>query len=107
MNRKVWDNLTETELKDLWMQNKTGEIAVMFGVSFSAAYNRIKRLHFRKRGPVNQVWRNLTWSELHGLIVVGLTYTEIGRLFGVSKSAVAGKVYWFRRKQNASLNQQL
>ena len=98
MSRKTWALLTAEQLKELWSKHKSGDIAEMYGISRNVARNRLKRLHTRKRPPVNVVWRDTTFDQLKSLIASGLSYTQIGNLFGVTKSAVAGKIYWFKRK---------
>ena len=99
MSRKAWALLTAEQLKELWSKHKSSEIAEMYGISRNVAKNRLKRLRYLKRGPVNVVWRDTTFEQLKILTANGLSYTQIGNLFGVTKNSVAGKVYRFKQKR--------
>ena len=100
MSRKAWERLTAEQLKELYQKHSSGDIAEMFGIRREVVLKRIKRLNFLKRPSVNVVWRDTTFDQLKSLIASGLSYTQIGNLFGVTRSAVAGKIYWFKRKKN-------
>ena len=99
MSRKAWKELSGDQLNVLYTKYKRGEIAEMFGVTHDAVRFRVKYFKLRKKKPSHPDWVKITLPIIRGMVADDMNYSQIGSLFGVTKSAVAGKVYWLKQKR--------
>lgn len=82
--------MTPDELAQLCTQGKMHNVFILFDDGGNVA--SIKLQHSDSRLRKNNVWHQTIYDELCEFVNDGLTYQQIGDLFGVSKSMVQYKI---------------